>query len=116
MLLIMLNSIVAKNYENIRSASILAFSSFFQCASKGNVWYPGQSASGGRFALIHADDLADLYVRTVEKAAICGGPIFDAANDQTESVDDVLATLVKVSGAQKPYEYRNPINGMFFPL
>ena len=92
-----------------RSGSLLA--PFFKSASEGSVWYPG--TPGGRFALIHTDDLADLYVRAVEKAAICGGLIFDAANEQTESVDDVLATLVKVSGANKPYEYRNPSNGMF---
>ena len=96
------------------SCSGSLFAPFFQSACEGNVWYPGQP--GARFALIHMDDLADLYLRTVEKAAICGGLIFDAANDQTESADDVLATLVKVSGAQKPYEYRNPSNGMFFPL
>ena len=95
-----------------RSGSLLA--PFFQSACEGNVWYPGQP--GGRFAVIHTDDLANLYVKAVEKAAICGGLIFDAANDQTESIDDVLATLVKVSGAKKPYEYRNPTNGMFFPL
>ena len=95
-----------------RSGSLLA--PFFQSASEGNVWYPG--TPGGRFALIHTDDLADLYLRAVEKAAICGGLIFDAANDQTESVDDVLAALVKVSKAQKPYEYRTPSNGMFIPL
>ena len=95
-----------------RSGSL--FAPFFQSASEGNVWYPGQP--GGRFALIHTDDLANLYVRAVEKAAICGGLIFDAANDQTESVDDVLATLAKVSGATKPYEYRDPTNGMFFLL
>ena len=95
-----------------RSGSHLA--PFFQSASEGNVWYPGQP--GGRLAVVHADDLANLYVRVVEKAAICGGLIFDAANDHTESVDDVLATLVKVSGAQKPYEYRKPSNGMFFHL
>lgn len=89
-----------------RSGSLLA--PFFQSASEGKVWYPG--TPGGRFALIHADDLADLFVRVIEKAAICGGRIFDAANDQTESADDVLAALVKVSGAQTPYEYRAPTN------
>ena len=94
-----------------RSGSLLA--PFFQSASEGEVWFFGQP--GGRFAVIHTDDLADLYLRAVEKAVICGGLIFDAANDQTESVDDVLATLVKVSGARKPYEYRNPTNGMFLP-
>ena len=95
-----------------RSGSLLA--PFFKSASEGNVWYPGEP--GGRFAVVHVDDLADLYVRVVEKAAITGGLIFDAANDRTESVDDVLATLVKVSGAQKPYEYRKPSNGMCSPL
>jgi len=89
-----------------RSGSLLA--PFLQSASEGDVWYPGQA--GGRFAVIHTDDLADLYVKAVEKAAICRGLIFDAANDQTESVDDVLAALVKVSGAQKLYEYRKPTN------
>ena len=87
---------------------------YFKSASEGTVWYPGES--GGRFALIHVDDLADLYLRVVEKATLSGGLIFDAANDRTESVDDVLATLVKVSGAQKPYEYRKPSNGMCSPL
>jgi nucleoside-diphosphate-sugar epimerase len=95
-----------------RSGSLLA--PFFKDASEGKVWYPG--TPGGRFSVIHTDDLADLYVRASEKAAICGGRIFDAANDTTESVDDVLATLVRVSGARGPYEYREPTNGMFFPL
>lgn len=91
------------------SASLLA--PFFKSASEGHVWFPG--TPGGRFALIHADDLADLYVRATEKAAICGGLIFDAANDVTESVDDVLTALVKVSGAKAPYEYREPATCIF---
>ena len=94
-----------------RSGSLLA--PFFKSASEGHVCYPG--THGGRFALIHTDDLADLYLKAVEKGSLCGGLIFDAANDQTESADDVLAALVKVSGATKPYEYREPKNGMFFP-
>lgn len=94
-----------------RSGSLLA--PFFKSASEGKVWYPGKP--GGRFALIHTDDLADLFLRAVERASICGGRIFDATNDITESADDVLAALAKVSGA-KTYEYREPQNGMFFPL
>lgn len=93
-----------------RSGSLLA--PFFKSASEGQVWYPG--TPGGRFALIHADDLADLYLRVVEKAAICGGLIFDAANSITESTDDLLAALVKVSGAKGPYEYRTPTSRMSF--
>lgn len=64
---------------------------------------------GGRLALIHADDLADLYVRVAEKAAICGGKAFDAANDFTESVDEILAAVAKVSGAEG-FAYREPAN------
>jgi nucleoside-diphosphate-sugar epimerase len=89
-----------------RNGSLLA--PFFKDASEGSVWYPG--TPGGRFAVIHTDDLADLFVRATEKAILGGGLIFDAANNQTESTDDVLAALVKVSGAQKPYEYRKPAN------
>jgi nucleoside-diphosphate-sugar epimerase len=89
-----------------RSGSLLA--GFFKSASEGDVWYPGKP--GGRFALIHTDDLADLYVRATEKATLCGGLIFDAANNTTESADDVLAALHKVSGATKPYEFREPTN------
>ena len=85
---------------------------FFQEASKGQVWYPG--TPGSRLALLHTDDLGDIYVKAVEKSALCGGLIFDAVNDHTESVDDLLAALIKVSGAKGPYEYRAPTNCVFF--
>ena len=94
-----------------RSAS--HFGPFFKAASEGHISFPG--SPGGRFSVLHTDDLADLYVRVTEKAAICGGLIFDAANDMTESIDDVLAALVRVSGA-KSYEYRDPTNCMFLRL
>ncbi|KAJ6626599.1 hypothetical protein B0H10DRAFT_2185634 [Mycena sp. CBHHK59/15] len=55
-----------------RSASILAM--LFKSASQG-----------GRYAVIHADDLADLYVRAAEKASLIGGKIFDAANPNKEA-------------------------------
>jgi nucleoside-diphosphate-sugar epimerase len=93
-----------------RSASILA--SLFKSASEGHVAWPG--TPGGRYALIHADDLADLYVRATEKSALVGGKIFDAVNGFTESVDDLLAALVRVSGAKPPYEYTKPTNGAFW--
>ncbi|KAI0076345.1 NAD(P)-binding protein [Panus rudis PR-1116 ss-1] len=76
-----------------RSASILSV--LFKTAHAGKVSWVG--APGGRYALIHADDLAELY-------------IFAAANDLTESVDDILGKLVQVSGAKGPYEYREPSN------
>ncbi|KAF4565285.1 hypothetical protein EYR36_001855 [Pleurotus pulmonarius] len=64
-----------------RGGSLLA--PLFKSAQEGKVaWY---LAPGGRFALVHADDLADLYVRAAEKAQIIGGNIFDASNEFTES-------------------------------
>jgi len=89
-----------------RSGSL--FEPLFKSASEGKVaWY---GTPGGRYALIHTDDLSDLYVRASEKAAIAGGKIFDAANPLTESVDDFLEKLVEVSGAKGVYEYIEPTN------
>ncbi|KAL7279170.1 hypothetical protein ACG7TL_007010 [Trametes sanguinea] len=65
---------------------------------------------GGRLALIHCDDLAELYLLAAEKAAIAGGKIFDAANDVNESTDAFLQRLVEVSGGTKPYAYTEPTN------
>jgi nucleoside-diphosphate-sugar epimerase len=53
-------------------------------------------------------------VRACERAPAIGGLIFDAANDFTESVEDILSNLVRVSGAQGPYELREPTNGTPF--
>ncbi|KAF8231059.1 NAD(P)-binding protein, partial [Tricholoma matsutake] len=89
-----------------RGASLLA--PLFKSASEGHVMWP--STLGGRFALIHPDDLTNLYVHATEKSSIVGGKIFDASNDFTESVDNFLAVLIKVSGAQGPYEYIKPSN------
>lgn len=89
-----------------KSASILEYA--FKPASEGQVtwWNPPDA----RFALIHTDDLAELYVLAAEKAQLVRGKIFDAANDFTESVDDFLKKLVEVSGAKGPVVYRDPTN------
>ncbi|KAF9488439.1 NAD(P)-binding protein [Pleurotus eryngii] len=84
------------------------FETLFKSAQAGKVaWY---GTPGGRFALVHADDLADLYVRAAEKAQIIGGQIFDAANDFTESADDFLEHLVRLTGTKTPYKYIEPSN------
>ena len=83
----------------------------------GNILFPsahagevvGLGTPGGRYSVIHQDDLADAYLRAAERGSIVGGSTFDITNDYTESVDDVLATLCKVSGA-KGYKYREPTN------
>ncbi|KAJ6611712.1 hypothetical protein B0H10DRAFT_1952835 [Mycena sp. CBHHK59/15] len=89
-----------------RGGSILA--GLFKSASQGRVAWPG--TPGGRYSVIHPDDLADLYFRVTEKAALIRGMIFDAANPNTESVDELLGKLVEVSGAKGPYEYTKPTN------
>ena len=80
----------------------------FGMAAQGKIVWPG--TPGGRCAVVHADDLADLYVRAVGRAQLIGGLIFDASTSHSESVDDFLEKLVKVSGAQSPYEYKTPSN------
>jgi len=79
----------------------------FSGAHAGEVVFVG--TPGARSSIIHQDDLADAYVRAVERGSIVHGSIFDIINEFTESVDDVLATLCKVSGA-KGYKYREPTN------
>ncbi|KZT11966.1 NAD(P)-binding protein [Laetiporus sulphureus 93-53] len=83
-----------------RSGSITAM--LFKKAYEGKVAWFG--APRGRYAVIHCDDLAEMYLLVGEKGSILGGKTFDAANG-TESVDDILQKLVGVSGAKGPYEY-----------
>lgn len=89
-----------------RSASLLGM--LFKTASEGRVSWPG--TPGGRYAVVHCDDLADLFLRAAENAQLIGGKIFDAANPSTISVDELLQRLTDVSGAKEPYEYRTPAN------
>jgi nucleoside-diphosphate-sugar epimerase len=91
-----------------RGGSILA--GLFQSAADGKARWPG--AKGTRMALVHADDLADLYVRAAERAPVLRGLAFDAANDVTESAEDVLAALVRISGAAGS-EMFEPTNGAY---
>ena len=80
----------------------------FQSAYEGTAkWYG--TGPGERFAFIHPDDIAELYVLLAEKAPIAKGNIFDACNDFLEPIDDILRRLVEISGA-KGYEYVKPTN------
>ncbi|KAJ7232882.1 hypothetical protein C8J57DRAFT_1196106 [Mycena rebaudengoi] len=87
-----------------RGASL--FAPLFDTAREGRVVWPG--TPGGRYATIHADDLAELYLLVAQRASILGGKIIDATNPHTESVDEILRKLAVVSGAKGPYEYRKP--------
>ena len=89
-----------------RSGSHLA--TLFQDASEGKVAWFGTPES--RWAVIHTDDLAALYLLLAEKAQLVGGKIFDAANSYTESLPDVLKTLARVSGASGEPVFLQPTN------
>lgn len=82
--------------------------SLFEKAETGKVeWY---GKPGGRVSFIHPDDLADLYVKVVEKALLVGGMIFDAANDQTEGLDDVFERIFVLAGVKGLVTYAEPSN------
>ena len=84
----------------------------FPSAHAGQV--VGLGIPGGRWSVIHQDDLADAYLRAVERGSIVGGSTFDIANEFTESIDDILATLRRLSGAEGP-TYREPTNRKRIP-
>jgi len=80
-----------------RSASLLG--ALFEPVKDGKVqWY---GAPGGRMAMVHQDDLADLFVRVVGKAPIIGGLSFVAANPESDSWDFILTELCKIAGAKE---------------
>ncbi|KAF7796082.1 hypothetical protein EIP86_007253 [Pleurotus ostreatoroseus] len=89
-----------------RGASL--FAPLFKGASEGAVRWFGSSED--RYALIHCDDLAELYVLAAERATLVRGLAFDAANDMTEGADELLRRLVRVSGARGPHEFIEPSN------
>ena len=86
-----------------RSGSITG--RMFKAAHDGKLVWPG--TPGGRLAVIHQDDLAEIYLRVVEKGALIKGMIFDASEDKTESTDEVLAKVAQLAGLSS-YEYVPP--------
>ncbi|KAE9394062.1 NAD(P)-binding protein [Gymnopus androsaceus JB14] len=103
-----LNGIVVRPALLYGRSGSLFEAMFKEAKVEKKVTWPG--TPGGKFALIHADDLADLYVRLAEGASIAGGKIFDAANDISEDVDAFLKKMSIVAGLDGKYEYRNPAN------
>lgn len=91
-----------------RSGSILTMM-FAQAGSGAHIEWPGEK--GGRWSLIHVDDLSDLFVRLAEAGPVCKGLIFDAVNEFSESVDDILDSVTRVSGSSD-WSYRPPAHRM----
>ena len=89
-----------------RSGSLLNF--LFKPAYEGTVkWY---GAPGQRVSFVHQDDVAELYRLVAEQAPILGGQTFNAANEATEGMDDIIRKLIELTGAKGP-EYVAPNNG-----
>ncbi|EJD05188.1 NAD-binding protein [Fomitiporia mediterranea MF3/22] len=93
-----------------RSGSIIAmlFGAAVEAAKRGEK-FEWAGRKGGRWPVIHVDDLADLFVRIAEAGPTCKGTIIDASNSYTESVDDVLENVARVAGAPG-WAYREPTN------
>jgi len=51
---------------------------------------------GNRWAMVHVEDLADLYLRAGEQAV--GGEVFNAADHSTSSVGELVAAVVAATG------------------
>ncbi|OZJ07039.1 hypothetical protein BZG36_00094 [Bifiguratus adelaidae] len=89
------------------SASLLA-TLFEQAeATKQVSWY---GKPGGRLGAIHIDDLADLYLRVGEASPTLKGIVFDVVNPASESTDDVLRAIARVTGADPNIVYKEITN------
>ncbi|KAH8112045.1 NAD-binding protein [Phellopilus nigrolimitatus] len=91
-----------------RGGSILAslFAAARTAAAQGKDFaWPGRP--GGRWALVHVDDLARLFLCVAEAAPACKGLVFDAANDHSEPVSAVLDAAAGAAGA-RGWAYREP--------
>lgn len=76
-------------------------------ARRGEVRFAGTGEE--RIATIHADDLADLFVRVAEKSPVVKGIIFEASNPYPELISHILRQLCLASGATGPV-YTKPID------
>ncbi|KAI5119556.1 hypothetical protein M0805_005620 [Coniferiporia weirii] len=95
-------------YGRSGSITTMLFAAAAAAGAQGGVLEWGARA-GGRWSLIHVDDLAGLFVRVAEAVPVCKGLVFDATNDYSESVDDILASVARISGASS-WAYREPAN------
>jgi nucleoside-diphosphate-sugar epimerase len=94
-----------------KSGSLTAL--WFEDAIKGELF--GIGSKDVRWSLVHVDDLADSFVRAVERAELVGGQIFNIINNQSESVGDILDAVARITeykgkNVLKPYF----INYIFF--
>jgi len=69
-------------------------------AGKNGTEFGTYYKEGTRFMLVHADDVADLFLRVAERGRTAKGQAFVACNPQSESFKDIMDAVVRVSGAK----------------
>lgn len=74
------------------------FDAAYEAVKAGNKAFA--SISGGKVATIHADDLAELYVRVAELAPVVRGQAVVASNPSTDSFREILDGVVRVAGLE----------------
>ncbi|PWN53134.1 NAD(P)-binding protein [Violaceomyces palustris] len=88
-----------------RSASVTGL--LFQEAVRGRIEWP--TTLGARYATVHIDDLAELYVRVVEAHPLVKGLKLEASNSATESVDLLIHQLSRLVGlGSEKVVYKEP--------
>ncbi|GES86997.1 NAD-P-binding protein [Rhizophagus clarus] len=87
-----------------KSGSLTAL--WFEGAIKGELC--GVGSKENRWGLVHVDDLADSFVRAVERADIIGGQIFNIINNQSESLGDMLGAVARITEYKGEVKYKSP--------
>lgn len=81
----------------------------FSQVEKGEISWMG--TPGGAYAMVHVDDLAELYLLAAEKSHLVHGLIINASNERTESIDGILnAFATHVGIPLEKVTYRAPQN------
>ncbi|GBC02328.1 hypothetical protein RclHR1_04570015 [Rhizophagus clarus] len=79
---------------------------WFEGATKGELC--GIGSKDVRWSLVHVDDLADSFVRAVERADLIGGQIFNIVNNQSESLGDMLDAIARITEYKGEVKYKSP--------
>jgi len=82
------------------------FGMWFGAALKGNLEVPMKLEN--RNATVHVDDLAEAYVRAVERADWVKGHEFIVTNPSSESAYDIMTAIKRVTGYKGEIKCREP--------
>ncbi|RGB39651.1 hypothetical protein C1646_620013 [Rhizophagus diaphanus] len=89
-----------------KSGSLTAL--WFEDAIKGELC--GIGSKDVRWSLVHVDDLADSYVRAVERAELIKGQKFIIVNNQSESIGDMFDAIARITQYKGEVKYKSPTN------